>query len=211
MRDTLGTAFYFGFYDTIRSLVGRYSKTDSKGGPSLYGIPNPMVSFLSGSTAGIASWLIGQSQISEIQKQQEQTTGWHSSVSFSSLALSVYPVDLLKTNVQQRSLSGHPRQLSELELFHHLLREKPPKPNPNSTTPLSKDTNVKRFLRLYRGLGVSALRSFISHGLTWLLIESISESLSKKVDRKVSYVPETTEDWGWIIVTEIMKIFRVFR
>lgn len=60
LRDTLGTGLYFGFYDTIRSLVGRYSKKDSKGGPSLFGIPSPIVSFLSGSTAGIASWLIGE-------------------------------------------------------------------------------------------------------------------------------------------------------
>lgn len=52
-----------------------------------------------------------------------------------------------------------------------------------------KDSFLKRFLRLYRGLGVSALRSFISHGLTWLLIETISDSLSRKVNQKVSYVP----------------------
>lgn len=121
-RDTLGTALYFGSYDTIRALVNRHSSSNG----SLFGVPGPVVSFLSGSTAGIASWLI------------------------------VYPVDLLKTNVQQRTLSNHPRQLTGYQLFMHLLRERPP---PDNT---KRDTAVKRFLRLYRGLGVSALRSFIS-------------------------------------------------
>jgi solute carrier family 25 carnitine/acylcarnitine transporter 20/29 len=125
-RDTLGTAFYFGFYDTIRSLVTRYSKGNSSTGPQLFGLPGPVVSFLSGSTAGIASWLI------------------------------VYPIDLLKTNVQQRTLSNHPNQLTGYQLFKHLLRERPP------NNPSKGDTFVKRFLRLYRGLGVSAFRSFIS-------------------------------------------------
>lgn len=68
----------------------------------------------------------------------------------------VYPVDLLKTNVQQRSLSNHPKQLTGWQLFTHLMRERPP-PDPSI-----RDTFLKRFLRLYRGLGVSALRSFIS-------------------------------------------------
>ena len=63
-RDTLGTAFYFGFYDTIRSLVTRYSSGNSKTGPQLFGLPGPVVSFLSGSTAGIASWLIGELELS---------------------------------------------------------------------------------------------------------------------------------------------------
>lgn len=122
-RDTLGTAFYFGFYDTLRGVVKKRSP-DANTGP--YGVPMPVASFLTGSSAGIASWLL------------------------------VYPVDLLKTNVQQRALSGHPRQMTGWQLFHHLLRVRPPR------DPTQRDTFVKRFLRLYRGLGVSALRSFIS-------------------------------------------------
>lgn len=121
-RDTMGTALYFGSYDSIRSVVNR--NVSSNG--SLFGVPGPFVSFLSGSTAGILSWLI------------------------------VYPVDLLKTNVQQRKLSNHPKQLTGYQLFTHLLRARPPA---DST---KQDTAVRRFLRLYRGLGVSALRSFIS-------------------------------------------------
>lgn len=145
-RDTLGTALYFGSYDSIRSIVNKH--TNPKNG-SLYGIPGPVASFLSGSTAGIASWLI------------------------------VYPVDLLKTNVQQRTLSNHPRQLTGYQLFVHLLRERPPPDN------AKKDTSVKRFLRLYRGLGVSALRSFISHGLTWSLIEALSDKITQRTGKEV--------------------------
>ncbi|KDN44711.1 mitochondrial carrier [Tilletiaria anomala UBC 951] len=154
MRDTLGTTLYFGFYDTMRSLVQRHSSGDSNSGPQLFGIPCPVVSFLTGSTAGIASWLI------------------------------VYPVDLLKTNVQKRELSGHPRKLTGLQLFARILSERPPPPGQVST-----DTLPKRFLRLYRGLGVSALRSFISHGMTWSLIETISARISQRVGNKGSYLP----------------------
>ncbi len=70
-RDTLGTALYFGFYDSIRKLVSRHSTSDSSTSLSLWGIPGPVVSFLSGSSAGILSWLI------------------------------VYPVDLIKTRCRE--------------------------------------------------------------------------------------------------------------
>lgn len=145
-RDTLGTALYFGSYDTIRALVTRNTSPNG----SLYGIPGPVVSFLSGSTAGIASWLI------------------------------VYPVDLVKTNVQQRTLSHHPQQMTGYQLFLSLLKERPP-PSKSGF----HDTSLKRFLRLYRGLGVSALRSFISHGLTWTIIESLSDKISKRTGKDV--------------------------
>ncbi|MCO5589805.1 hypothetical protein L7F22_043774 [Adiantum nelumboides] len=148
-RDTLGTAFYFGFYDSLRSVVKRNSPSDKEG---LFGLPLPLVSFLTGSTAGIASWLF------------------------------VYPVDLLKTNVQQRTLSGHPQQLTGMQLFTHLMRERPP-PNPSQ-----RDTFLRRFLRLYRGLGVSALRSFISHGLTWTLIETIAAKIAERTGRPIDEV-----------------------
>lgn len=92
----------------------------------------------------------------------------------------VYPVDLLKTNVQQRALSNHPQQLTGWQLFQHLMREK--------TVPggSSKGGFVRRFLRLYRGLGVSALRSFVSHGLTWSLIETIQA----RIDERTRYIRE---------------------
>lgn len=135
-RDTFGTALYFGFYDSIRKLVSRHSTTDGISGPSLYGIPGPVVSFLSGSSAGILSWLI------------------------------VYPVDLIKTKVQRDALAGNPRQFTGWQVFLHMIKERPPiqqHPGVRGQGMLPKtDTVLARFLRLYRGLGVSALRSFIS-------------------------------------------------
>ena len=133
-RDTFGTALYFGFYDSIRKLVSRHSTNDpSIGAPSLYGIPGPVVSFLSGSSAGILSWLI------------------------------VYPVDLIKTKVQRDALAGNPRQFTGWQVFKHMIKERPPIQQPGKRTGMLKtDTGLARFLRLYRGLGVSALRSFIS-------------------------------------------------
>ena len=135
-RDTFGTALYFGFYDSIRKLVSRHSTSDSRSGPSLYGIPAPVVSFLSGSSAGILSWLI------------------------------VYPVDLIKTKVQRDALAGNPRQFTGWQVFLHMIKERPPiaaeESEGGKKRMLKTDTFLARFLRLYRGLGVSALRSFIS-------------------------------------------------
>ncbi|CBQ67663.1 related to carnitine/acylcarnitine translocase [Sporisorium reilianum SRZ2] len=160
-RDTFGTALYFGFYDSIRKLVSRHSTTDSISGPSLYGIPGPVVSFLSGSSAGILSWLI------------------------------VYPVDLIKTKVQRDALAGNPRQFTGWQVFLHMIKERPPIQQPGQKQGMIKtDTFLARFLRLYRGLGVSALRSFISHGLTWTLIETISGKITERTGQSISYAPD---------------------
>ncbi|CDU23871.1 related to carnitine/acylcarnitine translocase [Sporisorium scitamineum] len=157
-RDTFGTALYFGFYDSIRKLVSRHSTTDSISGPSPYGIPGPVVSFLSGSSAGILSWLI------------------------------VYPVDLIKTKVQRDALAGNPRQFTGWQVFLHMIKERPPMQQPGREQGVGKtDTLLARFLRLYRGLGVSALRSFISHGLTWTLIETISGKITERTGQSISY------------------------
>ncbi|PWZ02764.1 mitochondrial carrier [Testicularia cyperi] len=165
MRDTFGTALYFGFYDSIRKLVSRHSKSEANSAPSLYGIPGPVVSFLSGSSAGILSWLI------------------------------VYPVDLIKTKVQRDALAGTPRQFTGWQVFLHMIKERPPTRHGDGNTGILKtDTFFARFLRLYRGLGVSALRSFISHGLTWTLIESISDKISQRTGRNISYVPDSRRD-----------------
>lgn len=135
MRDTFGTALYFGFYDSIRKLVSWHSKNDSRGGPSLYGIPGPVVSFLSGSSAGILSWMI------------------------------LYPIDLIKTKVQRDALAGNKRQYSGWQVFLHMIKERKPTQGEGKGKEgrlIKTDTFLARFLRLYRGLGVSALRSFIS-------------------------------------------------
>ncbi len=69
--------------------------------------------------------------------------------------MTVYPVDLLKTNVQKSQLSGQPG--TPRQLFARVMSERPPPPGSNQ-----RDTFMRRFLRLYRGLGVSTLRSFVS-------------------------------------------------
>ncbi|SNX81573.1 related to carnitine/acylcarnitine translocase [Melanopsichium pennsylvanicum] len=166
-RDTFGTALYFGFYDSIRKLISRHSNTDSRSGPSLYGIPAPVVSFLSGSSAGILSWLI------------------------------VYPVDLIKTKVQRDALAGNPRQFTGWQVFLHMIKERPPiqsEVSEGRKRMLKTDTFLARFLRLYRGLGVSALRSFISHGLTWTLIESISGKITERTGQSISYAPDARKE-----------------
>ncbi|PWN52108.1 mitochondrial carrier [Violaceomyces palustris] len=169
MRDTMGTALYFGFYDSIRSIVSKYSTGDRKTGPQLFGLPGPVVSFLSGSSAGIASWLI------------------------------VYPVDLIKTKVQRDALAGNPRLFTGWQVFLHMIKERPTESAADRGDGQEvgirrgKDTVLRRFLRLYRGLGVSALRSFISHGLTWTLIEGISQKISERTGTSVSYIPDTND------------------
>ena len=122
-----------------------------------------LVSFLSGSSAGILSWLI------------------------------VYPVDLIKTKVQRDALAGNPRQFTGWQVFLHMIKERPPIQSEDGGKKriLKTDTFLARFLRLYRGLGVSALRSFISHGLTWTLIESISGKITERTGQAISYAPDS--------------------
>ncbi|KAK0560261.1 hypothetical protein OC861_006345 [Tilletia horrida] len=153
LRDTSGTAIYFGLYDTLRELVRRHTTGTGTGTgtgahhssssspppppPRILGIPTPpmpVLQFLTGSTAGILSWL------------------------------AVYWIDFLKTNVQQRRLAGADSKLTAWQVLNE-----------------GEDRGVlRRIARLYRGIGISAVRSFISHGLTWTLIEQISERIDAR-------------------------------
>lgn len=155
VRDAVGTTLYFAFYDTCRALVARQSAaqrqsaapTDAAVG--VWGIPAPMITFLTGSAAGIASWLF------------------------------VYPLDLVKTRVQKQALAGG-QPAPALQTFIDIVNA-PPKVAPE--TAARGDVHlgfVPRFLRLYRGLGISAFRSFISHGITWSLIEYFSALITHR-------------------------------
>lgn len=104
------------------------------------GTPAPVVSFLIGSISGILSWFF------------------------------IYPIDLIKTQVQRDALAGLERQ-STMAVFRRLLQRGDPEPSEFQL----RRVPWSRLLRLYRGLGISALRSFISHGLMWTTIESISQ------------------------------------
>lgn len=73
----------------------------------------------------------------------------------------IYPFDVVKTKVQQRALAGE-KYRGPLETLYRLLRG----PDPSTPRPL-----VAGLGRLYRGLGVSALRSITTHGLLWTLFD----------------------------------------
>lgn len=76
----------------------------------------------------------------------------------------VYPVDVVKIVVQQRMLSELTPK-SPKEILVHLVRGSNPDLPPR---PLLIGIG-----KLYRGLGVSASRSTLAHGLMWALYESM--------------------------------------
>ena len=124
-----------------------------------WGIPAPVVSFLIGSASGILSWF------------------------------TIYPLDLIKTQIQRDVLAGAPRR-SAMTVLQRLLMQKDSDPQPVVKTRSVLELPISRFLRLYRGLGISALRSFMSHGITWMLIESITRHVETEMlnhDLDVSY------------------------
>ncbi|WFC98460.1 hypothetical protein MYAM1_001188 [Malassezia yamatoensis] len=133
-RDTLGSALYFGLYDSLRSIGNRLEAQDHA-----MRLPSPVLSFMIGSSAGMLSWLL------------------------------VYPVDLLKTQIQRDALAGAPRR-DVSSVFTTIVTAKGASaPSRYSVAGIP----VNYISRLYRGLGISALRSFISHGLNWMIIETI--------------------------------------
>ncbi|OSD08615.1 mitochondrial carrier [Trametes coccinea BRFM310] len=131
VRDTMGTALYFFEYDGFRYIMGRDASGEQGDTPPWLPIPVSLVPFLCGSLAGVSSWAL------------------------------IYPLDVVKTKVQQRALAGE-KPRSVLETFHRLIRG----PDPNAPKPI-----LVGLARLYRGLGVSALRSVTTHGLLWTLFD----------------------------------------
>jgi len=126
-RDTTGTALYFFEYDAMRHLLNRKRSGEQGPTPAWLPIPVSLVPFVCGSLAGVTSWAL------------------------------IYPLDVVKTKVQQRSLAGHaPRTV--YDTFHRLVRG----PDPENPRPM-----LAGLARIYRGLGVSALRSVTTHGLLW--------------------------------------------
>ncbi|GAW01172.1 mitochondrial carrier [Lentinula edodes] len=116
-RDTTGTMLYFLEYDGMRYLLGRQRSGEQ--GPIPAGLPIPvsLAPFVCGSFAGVTSWAL------------------------------IYPLDVVKTKVQQRALAGE-RYRGPFETFHRLIRG----PDPNKPKPF-----LAGVARIYRGLGVSAL------------------------------------------------------
>lgn len=139
IRDTTGTALYFLEYDGMRHLLGRQRSGEQGPTPPWLPIPASLVPFVCGSFAGVTSWAL------------------------------IYPMDVVKTKVQQRALAGE-RYRGVFETLHRLIRG----PDPDNPKPL-----VAGISRIYRGLGVSALRSITTHGLLWTFFDLTSNYIDK--------------------------------
>jgi len=131
VRDTFGTALYFLEYDGMRHVLGRNRQGEQGATPPWLPIHPSMVPFVCGSLAGVTSWAL------------------------------IYPMDVVKTKMQQRALAGE-KYRGVTETLHRLIRG----PDPANPRPLSQGLS-----RLYRGLGVSAVRSITTHGLLWTFFD----------------------------------------
>jgi len=139
LRDTLGTALYFFEYDGLRHIMGRLHSGEQGPTPVWMPMPASLVPFFCGSLAGVSSWAI------------------------------IYPLDVVKTKVQQRALAGE-RKRGPFETLYRLLRG----PDPTAPRPL-----LLGLARIYRGLGVSALRSVTTHGLLWTFFDFTSSYIDR--------------------------------
>ncbi|KAJ7940527.1 mitochondrial carrier domain-containing protein [Mycena leptocephala] len=139
MRDTLGTALYFFEYDGMRHLLGRDRNGEQGATPSWLPIPASLVPFVCGSLSGVTSWAL------------------------------IYPLDVVKTKVQQRALAGE-RYRGVFETLHRLVRG----PDPTAPKPI-----LAGCARIYRGLGVSALRSITTHGLLWTFYDLVANYIDR--------------------------------
>jgi len=139
VRDTVGTGLYFFEYDGMRHLMGRLSSGEQGPTPSWMPLPASLVPFMCGSLAGVTSWAL------------------------------IYPLDVVKTKVQQRALAGEQRR-GVLETLRRLIRG----PDPNAPKPF-----LVGIARLYRGLGVSALRSITTHGLLWTFFDLTADYIDR--------------------------------
>lgn len=156
VRDTCGTSLYFMEYDTMRHLLGRLPSGVQGVQPSWlpFDLPTSVIPFACGSIAGVSSWAL------------------------------IYPLDVVKTKVQQRALSGEAYR-GGFETLSRLVR---------GTDAMNQKPFHVGMFRLYRGLGavyvlripfsasktdylfslgVSAVRSVITHGVLWTLYDKI--------------------------------------
>ncbi|KGB76325.2 hypothetical protein CNBG_2163 [Cryptococcus deuterogattii R265] len=155
VRDMLGTALYFAEYDVMRYYLGRQKtkiRENGEGGGFGYDVQGDVPDWAK-------AWL----------PKQAVPFLCGSVAGVSSWAL-IYPVDAIKTKAQQRALSRlTPR--TPAEQFHRLVRGTD-KDNPK---PL-----LSGITRLYRGLGISMIRSMLTHGLLWTLVDAAGSYIDTK-------------------------------
>jgi len=139
VRDTAGTSLYFLEYDSMRHALGRLANGQQGQVPSWLPLHPGTIPFICGSLAGVTSWAL------------------------------IYPLDVVKTKIQQRALAGE-RPRGILRTFTRLVRG----PDPLAPKPILVGLG-----RLYRGLGVSALRSILTHGVLWTLFDWVGVYIDK--------------------------------
>jgi len=135
----VGTALYFLKYDAMRHYLGR-SRSGVQG-PTPHWLPihSSLIPFLCGSVAGVSSWGI------------------------------TYPLDVVKTKLQQRALANGTVP-TVWETFHRIFRG----PYPNAPQPTTAGIR-----RIYRGLGLSSIRSVINHGLLWTFYDIVANYIDR--------------------------------
>ena len=126
-------------YDTLRLMLGRMPNGHQGATPAWFPIHYSMVPFTCGSVAGVTSWAI------------------------------IYPLDVVKTKVQQRALAGIPPR-GVIDTFKRMLRGS----DPNAPKPL-----LVGLTRLYQGLGVSAFRSILTHGMLWTFFDWVGNYIDE--------------------------------
>ncbi|KAL1407754.1 hypothetical protein Q8F55_007188 [Vanrija albida] len=154
VRDTLGTALYFAEYDVMRFWLGRRVSDPA----SLSAAEDR----LSGGQGELPDWAKGwlpKQLVPFLCGSLAGVTSW----------AIIYPVDAMKTKAQQRALSGL-RPRTPLVQFLRLVRGTEGRPKPLLTG----------IARLYRGLGVSMIRSMLTHGLLWTLVDWTSAWIDTK-------------------------------
>ncbi|OXH28055.1 hypothetical protein J008_04577 [Cryptococcus neoformans] len=155
VRDTLGTALYFAEYDVMRYYLGR-QKTNTKEDGAGRGFGHDV----QGDVPDWARAWLPRQAIPFLCGSVAGVSSW---------AL-IYPVDAIKTKAQQRALSGlTPR--TPAEQFHRLVRGT----GRDCPKPL-----LSGIARLYRGLGISMIRSMLTHGLLWTLLDAVGSYIETK-------------------------------
>ncbi|KZT52713.1 mitochondrial carrier [Calocera cornea HHB12733] len=84
----------------------------------------------------------------------------------------IYPADVVKTKIQQRALANEPYRTAWVT-FRRLLR------GPDGLHPRPM---MVGFGRLYRGLGISAIRSCMTHGALWLIFDWVGHWIDRRTE-----------------------------